>query len=76
MRVLMGLLLLVFLGTVLLFTIENLRPVTLRALGWSTELPLGSLLAGSYVLGALSGGLVLGFVRYSLRKASERPRGE
>jgi uncharacterized integral membrane protein len=76
MRVFMGLLLLIFLGAVLLFTIENLDPVPLNVLGRRVELPLGSLLAGGYVLGALSGGLVFGFLRYSLRKASERPRGE
>lgn len=74
MRVLMGLALLLFLGTVLLFTIQNMGAVPLRVLGWKLSMPLGSLLAGSYVLGALSGGIVFGFLRFSLRKASERPR--
>lgn len=74
MRVLMGLILLLFLGTIFVFTVQNLESVPLRILGQRYTLPLGSLLAGSYVLGALSGGLVFGFIRYSLRKASERPR--
>lgn len=74
MRKLMGLALLLFLGTVLLFTIQNLEAVPLRILGWTITLPLGSLLAGSYILGALSGGIVFSFLRFSLRKASERPR--
>ncbi len=74
MRLISGLALLLFLGTILLFTIQNLEEVPLRVLGWKLTMPLGSLLAGSYVLGALSGGIVFSFLRFSLRKTSESPR--
>ena len=74
MRVLSGIALLVFLGIVFIFAIQNLASVPVRFLNWSQSFPLATLIVGSYVLGMFSGWSVVGFLRRSIHRVQE-PRG-
>ena len=74
MRFLQGVLLLVFLGGVFLFALQNNRAVSVRFLGWESTPPVSLLILGVYVLGMLTGGTVVSLLRRSIRKVSEHPR--
>lgn len=71
MRVFTGLILLLFLGAILLFAIQNQRPVEMRFLNWGISFPLAGVAVASYVLGMLSGWSVLRFFRRSVRRVQE-----
>ncbi len=71
MRYVYGIILILFLGLVFIFSIQNLKYVELRFLTWTMSLPLAALIVGSYLLGMVSGWTVLGFVRQSYRKVRE-----
>jgi uncharacterized integral membrane protein len=71
MRVLSGIVLLVFLGVVFIFSIQNLFWVDVRFLNWSQSFPLATLIVGSYILGMFSGWSVLGFLRRSIHRVQE-----
>ena len=77
MRIIQGILLLVFLGAILIFALSNNQVVQLRFLQWSSiPTTISVLSAVVYLLGMLSGWTVVAFVRGSLRKIAERPRHE
>ena len=78
MRIIQGILLLLFLGAILIFAVQNnTQQVQLSFLRWKsipTTLPV---LSGVlYLLGMVTGWTVVAFVRGSLRKIAERPRTE
>ncbi|TVP90888.1 MAG: LapA family protein [Thioalkalivibrio sp.] len=50
-------------GLVLVFALQNVEAVTVRFLTVSLTLPRAVLLIGVYLLGMLTGGLVVGFVK-------------
>lgn len=73
MRFLQITLLLLFLGAVAIFALQNNQVVSLSFLNWEIRSPISLLAVGIYILGMISGGAVFGFIRLSLRRVSERP---
>jgi len=73
MRYVLGFILLVFLGAIGLFAVQNLRTVSVEFLTWSREVPFAILAVGIYVLGMLSGWSVLAFLRRSIRTVTAEP---
>ncbi len=74
MRVIQGVLLLIFLAIVGLFAIQNTRSVTVGFWTWEVTAPVAIVVVAVYLLGMLSGWTVVAFVRRSLRKVGEQPR--
>jgi lipopolysaccharide assembly protein A len=74
MRILQGILLLVFLGAVGVFAAQNDAVITVRFLRWSMGAPLALLTLAVYGLGMLTGWTVVAFVARSIRRVSARPR--
>ena len=72
MRMITGVLLLLA-GAVALFVLQNSELFTLHYLGQSIELSASVLLGIVYLLGMVSGWSVVGLLRHSLRRVSERP---
>lgn len=62
-------------AVVVVFTLQNIESVTVRFLTVSLSLPRAALLLGVYVLGMLTGGLVVGFFKSLLRGAKHRQPG-
>lgn len=67
------LVLLVLLGAVTIFALQNQHEITLRYLDQSVSCQVSLLVATVYVLGMLTGWTVMGVVRRSLQRVSERP---
>jgi lipopolysaccharide assembly protein A len=63
MRLAKTIALLLFLGTVVLFALQNLRVVTLSFLNWHLEIPLALASIIIYVFGAISGGIVFSMLK-------------
>jgi putative membrane protein len=72
-RILLGLILLVFLGAVGLFAIQNTQTITVRFAGWGITAPVALLAVGVYLLGMISGWSVVSFVRRSIRTVGTHP---
>ncbi len=73
MRFIQAVLLLIFLGAIGLFAVQNTEAVTVTFWTWKTTGPIALLAIAAYLLGMLSGWTVVSFVRRSLHKVSERP---
>jgi len=67
-------LIVVFAGIVLLFKVQNLTSVTVSLFAASVTLPLSVLVLLIYVLGMLTGGMVLALLRTLIRRASAKDR--
>ncbi|GAC1466720.1 MAG: hypothetical protein NVSMB9_07570 [Isosphaeraceae bacterium] len=74
MRFLLGLILLIFLGAVGIFAVQNTQTVTVQFLKWGVTAPLPLLTIGVYLLGMLSGWNVISFLRHSISRVTEDPR--
>jgi lipopolysaccharide assembly protein A len=74
MRVVCLLILLIVLVAVVVFAVQNNEEITLRYLDRSVSTTLPLLIAAVYLLGMLSGWTVVGFLRRSLRRVTERRR--
>ena len=74
MRTLQAILLLIFLGAVGIFGVQNTKPLTVEFLNWRLTSSVALLIVAVYFLGMLSGWFVVGFVSHSLRRVAERPR--
>jgi lipopolysaccharide assembly protein A len=72
MRVIYAILLLVFVAAVIIFAVQNNEPITIKFLGNSWEIALALVIAAAYLLGMLSGWTVVGMLRRSLRRVTER----
>ena len=72
MRFVYLLILLVILAAVVLFAVQNNEEVTLRYFDRSLSSRLPVLIAVVYVLGMLTGWTVVGFLRRSFRRMTER----
>jgi uncharacterized integral membrane protein len=72
MRFLCFLFLLVFAGAVAAFAYENQQEIGLRFLDWSWTVNVPLVLGAAYVLGMLSGWTVVGMVRRSVYRVTER----
>jgi lipopolysaccharide assembly protein A len=73
MRVFYLLILLILLAATAIFALQNQQAVTIRYLDRSVASPLSVLIGGVYFLGMLTGWTVIGVVRRSIRRISERP---
>jgi lipopolysaccharide assembly protein A len=72
MRVIYAIVLLLFVAAIVVFAVQNLEPITIKFLGNSWELALALLIAAAYLLGMLSGWTVVGIVKKSLKRVTER----
>ena len=70
MRYLLGFILLIFLGAVGLFAVQNTQPITVTFWKWSITAPVAILAIGVYFLGMISGWNVVAFMRSSLRRVT------
>ena len=73
MRVIYFLILLVVLGAIGVFALQNQEVITLKYLDRSVSCAASLLIGIVYLLGMVSGWTVVGVVRRSLRRVSERP---
>ena len=73
MRLIQATLLLLFLGAVGIFALQNNNLIPVKFLNWAITAPTSVLVVGVYLLGMISGGAVFGFVRISLRRVAEQP---
>ena len=69
MRYVQVTLLLIFLGAVGIFALQNREPVELQFLNASVRAPLALVVVAVYLLGMVSGWTVVSFVRQSIRRA-------
>ena len=76
MRYILGFILLIFLGAIGIFALENLQNVSVRFLTKSIELPFAFLAVAIYILGMLSGWSVVSFLRHSIRRVRADPGSE
>ena len=74
MRLIQGILLLLFLGALLTFTFQNGREIDVRFLNWRLSSSLSLVLVSVYTLGMLTGWTVVAFFRRSVRTISSTPR--
>jgi uncharacterized integral membrane protein len=72
MRVVYLLILLLVLAAIIVFAVQNNENVTLNYLDRSVSCPLPLLIAAVYVLGMVSGWTVVGFLKRSIQKVTER----
>jgi uncharacterized integral membrane protein len=59
----------VFAAAIVIFCAQNFQVVEVSFLRFNVRVPLAVLMAGSYVLGALTGGSLLALLRQSYRGA-------
>jgi uncharacterized integral membrane protein len=76
MRFVQATILIVFLAAVAAFALQNNVLTRIAFLAWEVSAPLSLLIVGVYLLGMISGGAVLGFVRRSIRRVSEHPQAK
>jgi uncharacterized membrane protein YciS (DUF1049 family) len=65
--------LLIFVAAVAAFALFNHQEVTLNFFDWSLKTNLAALTGATYVLGMLSGWTVVGMLRKSLHRVTDRP---
>lgn len=73
MRLIQATLLLLFLGAVGIFALQNNELTPVKFLNWSITAPTSIMVVVIYLLGMISGGAVFGFIRLSLRRVAEQP---
>ncbi len=76
MRIIYALLLLIFLGAITIFAVQNQGSITLQFLDRSISSPRSLLIVLIYLLGMLSGWTVVGIGRNWYRHAMTRPSRE
>ena len=74
MRVIYLLTLLVLLGAIGVFALQNRETIVLQYLDRNVSCPLALLIVIVYLLGMVTGWTVVGFMRHSLRRVSEPAR--
>ena len=74
MRYVLGLMLLVFLGAVAVFAMQNGETITVRFGNWQQTTTVAFLVVGVYFLGMVSGWSVVGFLRSSFHGVTAPPR--
>ena len=73
MRFVQAVLLIIFLGALGLFAVQNTEPITVTFWTWRVSGPAALLAIAAYLLGMLSGWTVVSFFTRSLRRVSESP---
>lgn len=71
MKILYLALIILLAGVTILFALQNLQTITVSFLSWSVTLPIALVVIGAYVLGMATGGGVLAFLRWTLRRAKK-----
>ena len=71
MRIFYLVLLVLLVGITALFAVQNLQTITVTFFDWSVTLPIAIVVAGAYVLGMVSGGSVLAFLRWTLQRTKK-----
>jgi len=71
MRILYLVLIILLAGITALFAVQNLQTITVSFLSWSVTLPIALVIIGAYTLGMASGGSVLAFLRWTVRRAKK-----
>ena len=74
MRVIHMTCLVLFIGAIAIFCVQNLETITVKYLGWSVTVPLPLLVFLIYLLGMLSGGAVLSFMRRSIHRVTDEKK--
>jgi len=64
-------LLLLFIGALAAFAVQNRDAVPIKFMEWNESYPLPALLGAAYVLGMFSGWTVVGMVRRSLKRVTD-----
>jgi uncharacterized integral membrane protein len=72
LRYLLGLILLIFLGAIGLFAVQNTQAITVKFWNWSLTAPVAILAISAYFLGMISGWNVIAFVRSSISRVRSR----
>jgi putative membrane protein len=75
-RFILGVILLIFLGAVGIFALQNMQTVNVQFLKWGVTAPVAFLTVVAYLLGMLSGWNVIAFLRRSIRRVTEEPRSQ
>jgi uncharacterized membrane protein YciS (DUF1049 family) len=73
MRFLCFLLLVIFVGAVIVFAMQNNEAIALRFFDRDLNLTMAQLVGAVYVLGMLTGWTVVGMLRRSLHRVTQRP---
>lgn len=74
MRFILGVILLIFLGAVGVFAVQNTQTVRLSFLNWRLDAPIAFLAIAIYFLGMLSGWNVIAFLRRTINRVTAEPR--
>jgi uncharacterized integral membrane protein len=74
MRFVYFLLLVLFLAAVTVFAVQNMNEVTVKFLDREHSYPLAAIVAAAYVLGMFSGWTVVGMLKRSFQRVTERTR--
>lgn len=69
MRILYLFLIILLAGVTILFALQNLQTITVSFLSWSVTLPIALVVIGAYALGMATGGSMLAFLRWTLRRS-------
>ena len=75
MRILYLVLIILLAGITALFAVQNLQTITVSFLSWSVTLPIALVIIGAYTLGMASGGSLLSFLRWTVRRAKKPAPG-
>jgi uncharacterized integral membrane protein len=76
MRFISFLFLVVFAGAVVAFAMQNQHDVTVTYFQWGYTGSIAVIVAAAYLLGMLSGWSIVGILRRSLSRVTERPERE
>ena len=74
MRVINMVFLILFIGAIAVFCVQNLETITVAYLGWSVTVPLALLVVLIYLLGMLSGGALLSLIRRSIHRVTDKKK--
>jgi lipopolysaccharide assembly protein A len=72
MRAIYAILLLIFVAAVVVFALQNMEPVTIKYLDRSESFALSAVIGAVYVLGMLTGWTIVGIVKRSFQRVTER----
>jgi len=59
----------------ILFALQNMQAITVSFFDWSVTLPIALVVVGAYALGMASGGSLLSFLRWTMRRAKKPTPG-
>ena len=73
MRRVYGIVLLLLIGAIGMFALQNREPIALAFFGWGLYCPPALVVAVAYLLGMVSGWTVVGLVQRSLQRVTAGP---